>query len=128
MAFGGGRLPFDFRDIEIMLLQHNSEISLRHVELYADSDIRIVKELFSKLDFISVVISNIVIQIQTSPSIDHNNKLNDIMQLVSNVNSNMNTDSCVYGGWLITHSSKTIIEYQYINIKLCIYVERIFYF
>ena len=52
MAFGGGRLPFDFRDIEIMLLQHNSEISLRHVELYADSDIRIVKELFSKLDFI----------------------------------------------------------------------------
>ena len=98
MAFGGGRLPFDFRDIEIMLLQHNSEISLRHVELYADSDIRIVKELFSKLDFISVVISNIDIQIQTSPSIDHTNKLTDIMQLVSNVNSNMNTDSCVLWG------------------------------
>lgn len=93
LVSGGGRLPFDFRDIETMLLQHNSEISLKYVEFYADTDIRVVKDFLNQLNLLSDGTNDIVIQIQTSPSLDHDHKLKEIIQLVSNVVSDIITDS-----------------------------------
>lgn len=96
LVFGGGRLAFDFRDIETMLLHHNSAISLKHAEFYADSDRSMVQDLFKRLETASIGLSNCLIQIQTPSYVDNN--LYELVQLVNEGVSHISTNCCVFCG------------------------------
>lgn len=87
-----GPAPFDFRDIETMLLKHNREISIEYVGVSAASDCRNVKELFSRLQSLSIGLSHCVIQIQAPLCFDHSHILYEIMQLASEEVSDICTD------------------------------------
>lgn len=100
MVSGHGRLQFDFRDIETMLLQYNNVISFKYVEFYADADIRVVKELFNQMDFISAGITTFVIQIQKSPCINPDYKLSEILNLISEGVSGICHDCEVLWGYV----------------------------
>lgn len=92
MVSCSGPAPFDFRDIETMLLEHSREIFIEYVEFSFDSDCNKVKELFSRLQFLSIGLSHCVIQIQIPPCSNHNHVSSDIVRLVSNEVSNICTD------------------------------------
>lgn len=108
LVSGGGRLPFDFRDIETMLLQHNSEISLKHVEFYTGSDRIVVHNLFRRLESTSIGLSNCIIQIQTPSCVD--NTLYELIQKVIEGVSLISTNCCVF--WGIVNNPKLKSNYR----------------
>lgn len=108
LVSGGGRLPFDFKDIETMLLRHDSEISLKQVEFFVDSNRSVVQDLFRRLEPTSIGLSNCLIQIQTPSYVDNN--LYELVQLVNEGVSLISTNCCV--SWGIVNNPQLKSNYR----------------